>query len=129
MSHPNLPGLCQPWSTVARTPLPSVAELRRLAANDSAPAGAAGPDGSAGAAPDAGERRPTAAQRRWLRRGLDQAGGKLPLFDGRGQKVSRRMVEACIAAGWAEPWFDNPLKPEWLVCRLTEAGRGVAAGR
>ena len=67
--------------------------------------------------------RPTAAQSRWLRRGLDQPGGKLPLFDERGIKVSRRTVEACIAAGWAEPWFDNPLKPNWLVCKLTRAGR------
>jgi hypothetical protein len=25
--------------------------------------------------------------------------------------------------GWAEPWFANPLKPDWLVCRLTQAGR------
>ena len=66
---------------------------------------------------------PTTAQRRWLIRGLDQPGGKLPLFDAAGRKVSRRTVEACIAAGWAEPWFDNPLKPDWLVCRLTMAGR------
>jgi hypothetical protein len=27
--------------------------------------------------------------------------------------------------GWAEPWFANPLKPDWLVCRLTAAGRAV----
>jgi hypothetical protein len=25
--------------------------------------------------------------------------------------------------GWAEPWFDNPIKPDWLVCKLTEMGR------
>jgi hypothetical protein len=61
-----------------------------------------------------------------LRRGLDQPGGKLPLFDEKGKKVSRRTVTACISAGWAEPWFDNPLKPDWLVCRLTEPGRRVA---
>ncbi len=69
---------------------------------------------------------PTRAQRRWLRRGLGQPGGKLPLFDEKGKKVSRRTVAACIGAGWAEPWFDNPLKPDWLVCRLTAAGRRVA---
>ena len=113
---------------MVRTPLPSLVELRRLVANDTAPTGKAGPD-DARMAPATGERRPTAAQRRWLRRGLDQPGGKLPLFDGKGQKVSRRVVEACIAAGWAEPWFDNPLKPDWLVCRLTEAGRGVVGRR
>ena len=68
---------------------------------------------------------PTGPQRRWLRRGLDQPGGKLPLFDPQGQRVSANLVRACLAAGWAEPWFDNPLKPDWLVCRLTEAGRRV----
>lgn len=67
----------------------------------------------------------TAQQRRWLARGLAQAGGKLPLFDADGQRISRRTVEACIRAGWAEPWFDNPLKPDWLVCRLTDQGRTV----
>ena len=66
---------------------------------------------------------PTPAQRRWLRRGLDQPGGKLPLFDPQGQRVRPNLVRACLAAGWAEPWFDNPLKPDWLVCRLTDAGR------
>jgi hypothetical protein len=79
-------------------------------------------------APRRANGRPTPAQARWLMRGLDQPGGKLPLFDSRGQRVSRRMVEACMAAGWAEPWFDNPLKPDWLVCRLTEEGRRVALG-
>lgn len=67
--------------------------------------------------------RPSAAQRRWLERGLDQPGGKLPLFDSEGQKVSRRTVESCIKQGWAEPWFDNPLKKDWMVCKLTEQGR------
>ena len=71
--------------------------------------------------------RPTAPQLAWLRRGLDQPGGKLPLFDANGKRVSERTVKACIDQGWAEPWFDNPIKPDWLVCKLTEAGRGVAA--
>ncbi len=62
----------------------------------------------------------------WLRRGLDQPGGKLPLFDETGRKVNRQTVESCVAAGWAERWFDNPTKPDWLVCRLTDAGRAVA---
>lgn len=66
---------------------------------------------------------PTQIQRRWLMRGLDQPGGKLPLFDLEGQKVSTRTVRFCIERGWAEPWFANPLKPDWLVCRLTPAGR------
>lgn len=70
-------------------------------------------------------RSPTAQQRAWLSRGLDQPGGKLPLFDERGQRVKKQTVESCLKAGWAERWFDNPLKPDWLVCRLTESGRGV----
>lgn len=72
--------------------------------------------------------RPTAAQLAWLRRGLDQPGGKLPLFDDNGQRVSDRTVRACIQQGWAEQWFDNPVKPDWLVCKLTAAGRRVAGG-
>ncbi len=73
------------------------------------------------------EPRPTAAQRRWLVRGLEQPGGKLPLFDRDGQRVPERTIRSCIARGWAEPWFDNPLKRDWLVCKLTPLGR-VAAG-
>ncbi|ANC91589.1 hypothetical protein A6A40_06560 [Azospirillum humicireducens] len=71
---------------------------------------------------------PSDVQRAWLRRGLDQPGGKLPLFDERGQRVKKATVEACLKAGWAERWFDNPLKPDWLVCRLTEAGRSALTG-
>jgi len=66
---------------------------------------------------------PTDAQRRWLCRGLDQPGGKLPLFDEAGQRINSRTIRACIEKGWAEPWFSNPIKPDWLVCRLTHAGR------
>ncbi len=68
---------------------------------------------------------PSRAQRAWLRRGLGQPGGKLPLFDQNGQNVSPRLVQACLDKGWAEPWFSNPLKPDWLVCKLTETGRGI----
>ncbi|MEJ1994279.1 MAG: hypothetical protein P8X75_03565 [Limibacillus sp.] len=45
--------------------------------------------------------RPVELQIAWLKRGLTQAGGKLP-------------------------WFDNPLKPDWMVCKLTARGRRVA---
>jgi hypothetical protein len=69
--------------------------------------------------------KPTAAQRRYLRRGLVQPGGKLPLFDSAGQQISTRTIRHCIAQGWAEPWFENPIKPYWLVCRLTERGRDI----
>ena len=72
---------------------------------------------------------PTTQQRRWLLRGLDQPGGKLPLFDEQGRRVSDRTVRACIAKGWAEPWFDNPVKPDWLVCKLTDNGRRAIKGQ
>jgi len=71
--------------------------------------------------------RPTAAQRIWLSRGVDQPGGKLPLFDRDGKRVSTQMVRACLEAGWASPWFANPLKPDWLVCKLTDTGRDALA--
>lgn len=66
--------------------------------------------------------RVTERQLHWLRRGCDQPSGKLPLFDEKGRKVSERTVKSCIEHGWAEPWFANPLKPDWLVCKLTDAG-------
>jgi len=69
------------------------------------------------------EPKPTDAQRHWLKRGAKQPGGKLPLFDEWGQRVHEGVVRSCIAHGWAEPWFTNPLKPEWLVCKLTDEGR------
>ena len=69
---------------------------------------------------------PSAAQLSYLRRGLSQPGGKLPLFDHEGQAVSARTIRICIEKGWAEPWFENPIKPDWLVCRLTDSGRRVA---
>jgi hypothetical protein len=68
---------------------------------------------------------PTAIQRAWLRRGLNQPGGKLPLFDEYGQHIDPRTVRACVEQGWAEPWYPNPLKPDWMVCRLTARGRIV----
>ncbi len=71
--------------------------------------------------------KPSQSQIRYLRRGLSQTGGKLPLFDDQGQEIDVRTIRACINAGWAEPWFANPLKPDWLVCRLTEGGRSALA--
>ena len=73
-------------------------------------------------------RRLTEAQRRWLRCGIDQPGGKLPLFDAEGRQISERTVQSCIDNGWAEPWFENPIRPGWLVCKLTTAGLEVAGG-
>ena len=70
---------------------------------------------------------PTMAELFYLRRGLTQAGGKLPLFDLDGQSVDAAIVRRCLERGWAEPWFNNPLKPDWLVCKITEAGRRLVA--
>jgi hypothetical protein len=72
--------------------------------------------------------RPTVAQTRYLRRGLDQPGGKLPLFDNSGAAISPRTIRSCVKQGWAEPWIRNPIKPDWLVCKLTERGRSAIAG-
>ena len=69
--------------------------------------------------------RPTEPQRRYLLCGLSEPGGKLPLFDRNGHEVAARIVEACIARGWAERWCANPIKPDWLVCRLTPEGYAV----
>jgi hypothetical protein len=69
--------------------------------------------------------RPTVAQKKYLLLGLVQPGGKLPLFDRNGAGIDRKTVESCIAKGWAEPWFANPAKPDWLVCKLTPAGYAV----
>lgn len=61
----------------------------------------------------------------YLRRGLRQPGGKLPLFDLDGQEFEAAVIRRCIERGWAQPWFSNPLKPDWLVCKLTLSGRAV----
>ena len=72
--------------------------------------------------------KPSSSQRTWLARGLDQPGGKLPLFDAQGRQVNPRTIRSCIDQGWAEPWFANPTKPDWLVCKLTERGRKALDG-
>jgi hypothetical protein len=66
---------------------------------------------------------PSPAQRAYLSRGLNQPGGKLPLFDDQGREVPHETIRVCIARGWAEPWFVNPIKPDWVVAKLTPAGR------
>jgi len=72
---------------------------------------------------DAAQPAPTRAELAYLRRGISEPGGKLPLFDRRGQEISPAIIRICVANGWAEHWFANPVKPDWLVCRLTQAGR------
>jgi hypothetical protein len=66
---------------------------------------------------------PTDVQLAWLKRGITQPGGKLPLFNEYGQRISPRTVRVCLEKGWAEPWFWNAIKPDWLVCKLTRKGR------
>ena len=63
------------------------------------------------------------AERVYLASGIKQPGGKLPLFDTRGQEISAALIQNCIKKGYAARWFANPLKPDWLVCRLTDKGR------
>ena len=70
---------------------------------------------------------PTISELIYLKRGLTQPGGKLPLFDLDGQEIDIDVVKRCLTAGWAQPWFKNPLKPDWLVCKLTERGRQIAS--
>src|SRR5215472_4157814 len=71
---------------------------------------------------------PSLVQRAWLRRGLDEPGGKLPLFDEWGKQTDPRTIQSCVEQGWADPWFSNPIKPDWLVCKLTAAGRTLVLG-
>ena len=76
---------------------------------------------------DVCEVQPSLPELFYLRRGLAQPGGKLPLFDLDGQAIASEVVQTCLDRGWAEPWFNNPLKPDWLVCKLTETGRWLAS--
>lgn len=62
-------------------------------------------------------------ERAYLAMGMSQPGGKLPLFDDEGQEIKPTIIRSCLKKGLAERWFANPLKPDWLVCRLTDAGR------
>ena len=77
------------------------------------------PKGQGNALTSCGQAKPRS---RYLTRGLAEPGGKLPLFDRDGREIPKKTIEACIAHGWAEPWIANPMKPDWLVCRLTPAG-------
>jgi len=67
----------------------------------------------------------TEDQRKWLQAGLTQPGGKLPNFDALGARVADNVIDTCLQNGWAEQWMYNPLKPDWKVCRLTDAGRAA----
>lgn len=75
------------------------------------------------------EPRPSEVQQRYLLRGLDEPGGKLPLFDLDGQRIKEQTIRSCITHGWCKVWFKNPTKPQWLVCKLTRAGRKALMGK
>lgn len=62
----------------------------------------------------------------WLRGGLNRADGRLALFDAFGEPVEPIIIQKAIASGLAEPWFASPMRPQWMVCRLTAQGRRVA---
>ncbi len=65
----------------------------------------------------------------WLRRGAAHGNGQLPLFDTWGDRISRVAIDLCMAFGFIEPWFANPLKPDWTVYRITDRGRAYAAAQ
>lgn len=71
--------------------------------------------------------KPSRSQRLYLERGLHEPGGKLPLFDREGQRIKEQTIRSCLSKGWCEPWYRNPIKPDWLVCKLTPAGRDAVS--
>ncbi|RKQ71294.1 hypothetical protein DES40_0607 [Litorimonas taeanensis] len=63
----------------------------------------------------------------WLKTGENNPEGRLSLFDGLGQRVDPQIQRLAIRNGWAEGWFANPMRPDWMVCRLTLSGQRVLA--
>ena len=63
----------------------------------------------------------------YLRRGLTQPGASCRCSTSTARTSRADIVRRCLDRGWAEPWFNNPLKPDWLVCKLTEAGRRLVS--
>src|SRR5262245_56960700 len=76
-----------------------------------------------GLPPGPGE--PTDVQRTWLRRGLSQPGGKLPLFDEVGTRIDPRTVRSCVENGLADSWLENPLRGDSLFSGLSDTGRAL----
>ncbi len=65
----------------------------------------------------------------WLSGGLNRADSRLALFDQFGEPIDPNIVKSAIEKGLAEPWFSSPMRPQWMVCRLTSQGRHVLARR
>ncbi len=117
-----VPSIFPNESIMTGSPIPF--PVRRVSGFDEPPAPQReGESRPKGLPPAPGE--PTAFQRAWLARGLRQPGGKLPLFLDEAKRVDHRTVKACIEKGWCEPWYANPTKPDWIVCKLTDKGRGL----
>ena len=67
----------------------------------------------------------SACEAAYLCRGMRQPDGSLPLFDETGQRISPATIKSCLEKGLIEHWFANPLRPDWLKCRLTAKGRAA----
>lgn len=63
----------------------------------------------------------------WLYTGATNREGRLALFDDTGQRIDKTIQQIAISQGWAEGWFANPMRPDWMVCRLTPSGRRFLA--
>ncbi len=68
-------------------------------------------------------KKPSATQLQYLLRGMNEPGGKLPLFDRDGQRINKQTIRSCLKNGWCKEWRRNPVKTNWLVCKLTKTGR------
>src|SRR5260370_27741139 len=66
-----------------------------------------------------GELKPSTAQRAWLLRGLNQPGGKLPLFDESGQRISPRTIPSSLDQCWSQPGVAKPTQPYLLLWHPT----------
>lgn len=64
----------------------------------------------------------TRAERDYLILGKKQQDGKLPLFDDNGQMINFNTVKSCLDKGLTERWFISPMRPDWPIYRLTDAG-------
>ena len=65
--------------------------------------------------------------RDWLNGGLNREDGRLAIFDTFGEPINKAVIKTAIASGFAEPWFSSPMRPQWMVCRLTAKGRAVVS--
>lgn len=84
-----------------------------------APAGPATPGGVA-----------TAAMRAWLLSGVDRPGGQLDVILPGGRRLLTSTIEACLAAGYAQRWYENVISPGLRndIYRLTKSGWRLALG-